>query len=105
MDAELKAKWVAALRSGKYRQGHNALMTDNGYCCLGLLCHLIDARALERMSHAELETSLIPRRFDIHNNAVLLSDYQYTLAQMNDGTGSYRMHNFTEIADYIEANL
>lgn len=39
-----KARWVAALRSGKYEQTSSCLcnITDNGnsYCCLGVACNL-----------------------------------------------------------------
>jgi len=45
MNAEVKAKWVAALRSGKYKQGQRALHNrdDDTYCCLGVLCELYKA--------------------------------------------------------------
>ncbi len=36
---ELRKKWIEALRSGKYKQGRNALRPDEDcYCCLGVLC-------------------------------------------------------------------
>lgn len=37
MNREVKEKWVAALRSGKYVQGENALFSEGKYCCLGVL--------------------------------------------------------------------
>jgi hypothetical protein len=40
MNTEIKAKWVAALRSGKYRQAKHVLKGDDGMCCLGVLCDL-----------------------------------------------------------------
>ena len=40
MNANIKSKWVAALRSGQYKQGQYALRTDNKFCPLGLLCEL-----------------------------------------------------------------
>lgn len=41
MNKEIKAKWIEALRSGKYKQGKAALRTENNeYCCLGVLCEL-----------------------------------------------------------------
>jgi len=45
MDAEIKAKWIAALRSGEYQQGSGALKIEhhNGtveHCCLGVLAEL-----------------------------------------------------------------
>lgn len=40
MKPEIKAKWVAALRSGQFNQGMGALRRGDSYCCLGVLCHL-----------------------------------------------------------------
>lgn len=44
MNPEIKARWVAALRSGQYRQGKGRLCCEMGggssYCCLGVLCEI-----------------------------------------------------------------
>jgi hypothetical protein len=40
MNPQIKQKWVSALRSGDYQQGRSYLRTDNGFCCLGVLCDL-----------------------------------------------------------------
>lgn len=46
MNPEIKAQWVAALRSGDYLQGVGSLRYEGGfdgsmrYCCLGVLCDL-----------------------------------------------------------------
>jgi uncharacterized protein YeaC (DUF1315 family) len=40
MNPEVKQKWIAALRSGKYEQGSEKLRSVSGYCCLGVLCDL-----------------------------------------------------------------
>lgn len=41
MKGELNvAKWVIALRSGKYKQTFGALRDSNGYCCLGVACQI-----------------------------------------------------------------
>lgn len=37
MNSEIREKWCAALRSGKYAQNTNFLRTNEGYCCLGVL--------------------------------------------------------------------
>jgi len=39
-DAKFLAKWVKALRSGKYKQAPNYLYNPDmdGYCCLGVAC-------------------------------------------------------------------
>lgn len=35
------AKWIAALRSGKYQQTFSELKSaDGGFCCLGVLCDI-----------------------------------------------------------------
>ena len=33
-------KWIAALRSGKYKQTTDHLRTDEGFCCLGVGCDI-----------------------------------------------------------------
>lgn len=40
MEKALKAKWIEALRSGKYEQAQRVLRRHDGsaYCCLGVLC-------------------------------------------------------------------
>lgn len=39
MNKSLIRRWVAALESGRYKQGQERLRTEgNGYCCLGVLC-------------------------------------------------------------------
>jgi hypothetical protein len=40
MNPQIKQKWVSALLSGEYQQTQNRLRTDNGFCCLGVLCDL-----------------------------------------------------------------
>lgn len=37
---ELRAEWLAALRSGEYKQAQGHLKEDGGYCCLGVLCEI-----------------------------------------------------------------
>ncbi len=104
LDPEFKAKWVAALRSGKYQQGCGRLRNElNEFCCLGVALDLIDPKAWSGIRWNELygteigvTASLIglPRK----DSSV------YRLAEMNDGEID-RKHSFTEIADWIEANL
>lgn len=38
--AQARAKWVRALRSGKFKQTSGALHDSTGYCCLGVACEL-----------------------------------------------------------------
>jgi hypothetical protein len=101
MNAELKAKWIEALRSGKYEQGLGYLHSEKTYCCLGVLHEVMggewigDARA-RRTADAHDSNWL---SYDI-----LERNVQLELAKMNDGMMTHR-HSFSAIADYIEANL
>ena len=41
MKKDVMEKWVAALRSGEYKQGRGWLISkENEYCCLGVLCEI-----------------------------------------------------------------
>lgn len=40
MNPAIKAKWVAALRSGEYKQGMGNLRDAGYFCCLGVLSDL-----------------------------------------------------------------
>lgn len=40
MKADVKEKWVAALRSGNYQQGMRKLRGSHTFCCLGVLCDI-----------------------------------------------------------------
>lgn len=40
---EFGEKWLAALRSGKYRQTVGALCRGNSYCCIGLAGKIVGA--------------------------------------------------------------
>jgi hypothetical protein len=92
MDKKLKAKWVKALRSGKYEQGKEVLVDNKGkYCCLGVLCHIA--------KYHSIDTSLI-----VDNNwdcAIISEEDQLILSAANDEHG----WTFDEIADYVEVML
>lgn len=57
MNPEIKAKWVAALRSGEYTQGTCFLKQESdhphAFCCLGVLC---DIAAKEGIIEWEVQT-------------------------------------------------
>jgi hypothetical protein len=94
MDAELKAKWVAALRSGTYTQGTGELHTpsEKSFCCLGVLCEV-----------AQIEYT--PGWAALPDDTLLAFKIQNDLSDKNDGDGVSGPMTFAEIADYIEANL
>lgn len=40
MKKDIMKRWVEALRSGKFKQTTGSLRNYQGYCCLGVLCHI-----------------------------------------------------------------
>jgi hypothetical protein len=111
MDTELKAKWVEALRSGKYTQGRGALRrNDNTYCCLGVLADIIDHDGWSSSAYDHGVYSWVYEGCEdtacLSNNlerSLNISAESGTLMDMNDRTKN--RVSFSEIADYIEQNL
>jgi hypothetical protein len=105
MDQDIKDRWVAALRSGEYAQGHTRLRTDDDipkYCCLGVLCRIVG------LPISEDGMSIDGEKFGGYwALGRFMSNEQMTvLWNMNDGLDTCtRVHSFEEIADYIEKNL
>jgi hypothetical protein len=114
MDKELKAKWVAALRSGKYQQARGTLNNcGGGYCCLGVLLGVWGRGEWNSESYeTEAEDGGI-ESFDgdlgrIGRRIFGISDeHESALIAMNDGEeeADPNRKSFAEIADYIEENL
>jgi hypothetical protein len=90
MDPEIKAKWVEALRSGKYQQEFGGLGKGTKLCCLGVLSVVVQGRPC-----------VLPWSEMVPNHGALI--------ELNDGPMIDREFrgdkSFAEIADYIEANL
>lgn len=92
MDPALKAQWVEALRSGKYKQGPTYFERGGKYCCLGVLCVIAERQT--ELSPAQDNWPFVEEQLP---EGGALAD----LIQMNDDAEK----PFPEIADYIEANL
>lgn len=106
--AELRAKWVATLRSGNYEQGEGQLRdAKNRCCCVGVLCDIADPagwRQLQGGGYTHSGDGLMS--FRILKMAGIGDAIGRRLASMNDGTEANtnrKKHSFSEIADYIEA--
>lgn len=96
MDAELKAKWLTALRSGEFKQARNALHQPKagGYCCLGVLCVA-----------GGMDDTLKTADYDALDRIVGGLPIRDCLTGMNDKAASKGGKTFAEIADWIEANI
>lgn len=120
---ENRKKWVAALRSGEFKQGKNFLENlDGSMCCLGVLCNIMGSERTVRTNKAACNTEgleiLYGDKFNMADKhaveAVGLTneagDFTYeakeklklpyaSLWQLNDHANL----TFKEIADIIES--
>jgi hypothetical protein len=106
--------WLAALRSGQYRQTIGTMYCEmnNSYCCLGVLEMAVDG-AVEKENHGVPSpdwlkehnisfTYVYPEgeRKKFHNPTLIVDGEQSkTATQLND-----KQMSFAEIADLIEQN-
>lgn len=110
---EEKAAWIAALRSGEYKQGKGFLKKKVGetyeFCCMGVLATIIDPTNLRS---TELCTNIYnyyystkhPHMYSPYISLILIpgeeKDLEGVLARMNDDGKT-----FPEIADWIKENV
>lgn len=108
MNPELKTKWLAALRSGDYLQGRAVLRNRDRYCCLGVLCDLVDDTKWGEDEDGGFVyigsfddapcTTMPPDR--IYDTAGIDLDIAHDLATSNDNGDT-----FEQIAEWIEEHL
>ena len=124
MKADVKKRWVEALRSGRYRQAPGKLTDGKGHCCLGVLCDLARREGVIKWQVGQFndwraiapgdeygEASVLPPAvqkwagLDDNNPIIAMTPTDFpagiTAANANDGLG----WNFEKIADAIEENL
>jgi hypothetical protein len=129
MNKRVKAEWVAALRSGNYKQGPGYLHTKDTFCCLGVLLdcqipatggrwasNIAVCMDFELLGEQNLgRRRCLPRKpsssYSRHMHrepdddllSFGISEYdEKRLVKMNDAHNPY---SFENIADWIEENL
>ena len=110
MNQEIKAKWVAALRSGEYKQTTGYLEKNGYHCCLGVLCEIskletgfgVKETILEGCgNHLLSDTVIMWSGLDTESGSrVVIDGDDIMLADHNDDG-----RTFLEIADAIESQL
>lgn len=123
MDQDIKARWVAALRSGQYQQTEGYLQTRDGFCCLGVLCEIavqdgVIQSEVREVHEAHTNTqgivtygtegntmeAVLPSpvydwaRLDDSNPRVIYDGVSIPISDLNDD----EKLNFDQIADVIE---
>lgn len=113
-------KWLAALRSGEYRQGQNALAVHDeqgnvGYCCLGVLQHCLTGTVETTESMNSQRPASYPSEGWLRAHGITFFEFEVdpyastrpwlgalnTSADQANDTGA----SFLEIADAIEAEV
>ena len=106
MDQTIKNKWVEALRSGTYKQAKNRLRTSKGFCCLGVLCDVVDST-----KWAEGNPFFAPHYFYNGWSGLLPQDIQAAAkldkedAQILMDANDVEDWTFDDIATYIDIML
>lgn len=124
LDPELKAKWVAALRSGNFAQGSAQLkrgyLDEPTYCCLGVLCEVTIPESSGWRSSGYIGNYFVkkiglPESWQSEDNTCNFKDAepQRVLAMMNDRcdyhtdekgkvSNNQFVNDFNAVADFIE---
>ena len=103
---EIINKWIHALRSGEYKQTKNVLASPEGFCCLGVLCEVmqipktIDDDGITTYEFGGIGDTAMLRGLTLKTLEDLLGYYAVNLSVMND-----KGMNFKEIADKIESSV
>jgi hypothetical protein len=134
MNQEIKDKWVADLRSGEYKQGHNRLRADvpdgsggivSKFCCLGVLCVQAEAAGIvewlpydhQCLSSGHGYTTMPGHASSALNGVLPQAVAEWAGLYYTDPPVSYawrptslaelndRNHSFAEIASIIEEQL
>lgn len=121
VNTDIKAKWIAALRSGEYKQGIGCLHESDEYCCLGVLCDL-HAKATRNDWNGDLYLgegytlpSPVQKWAGLRGEVPEVGEDSIALTVYNDGRSKEDAANFClpevepktfpEIADLIEKHL
>jgi hypothetical protein len=126
MPAEIKEKWLSALRSGEYQQGFGSLCDGRGgYCCLGVLEMVVSGRVEDDALAFEPKFASFPSVEWLQEHNILFQRQSGDLANgtlrapmlflREERTGYEGMFNaahvndagasFEQMADFLEASI
>jgi hypothetical protein len=111
MNPEIKARWLEALRSRRYKQTSGCLRDSEGFCCLGVLCDVVApdlGLKWEKGKSARLDFSIAGSHVTLPLEVVEAAGvsgigvlpFGGNLSHLNDNG-----HTFAMIADVIEKEL
>lgn len=88
MKPKIKAKWLEALRSGKYKQTKEVLKDSTGYCCLGVLCD-IHRKTIKKKGWTKNSCN----NLEYYNEAGTLPENVLKWAGIEDENGKFKYKN------------
>lgn len=107
MNAELKAKWIAALESGDYKHGKGHLRNaDDTYCCIGVLHDVAfpGQWAIEPLSNCYTGRDGATAMLQSEDIVALglNADQLWNAASINDGLD---VHDYCDVITYIKEQM
>jgi hypothetical protein len=102
MDANIKAKWLEALRSGKYRKARGQLRRiGRQMCCLGVLCDILPEVKWESVvARYRNSFSRVQLPKGVNDLAGLPVNREMDLSNLNDSKAGWE-----PVIQYIETEL
>lgn len=109
MNREIKAQWLSALRSGKYKKTKNRLKSETGFCCLGVLCDITNPKGWKKgwgnshnfIHHESCNDTFLPD--ELRKEAGITLAQERVLAYRNDN--STDEEGYSLVISYIEKNM
>lgn len=113
MKKEIAEKWIAELRSGKWKQGRSALNHGDKHCCLGVLCELAATENICKRDVDSDDDTTFDSEFGVLPDSVMTwAGVKHKLGLINPAVICQNLaryndngKTFLEIADIIEANI
>jgi len=112
---EIQEKWLQALESGEYQQGHKWLRHDGCYCCLGVACEVMGFEY--DLANASFKNGSRRMSWQLDKDVAASLGLRTQLGQLTEGVRGpsgglfFNLASlndngmpFTEIAAYIRAN-
>jgi hypothetical protein len=107
MPKELLDKWLAALRSGEYKQTDGVMhdREENSFCCLGVLQHSVCGRGVEANDEYLPSSDWLEQRgiVFLDGSGTRSTDPFLPKVKSSAATANDEGKTFAEIADAIEA--
>jgi hypothetical protein len=105
LNIPLLTKWADTLESGSYRQTRGRLRTYRGkdkthysYCCLGVLCNIVDKNGWKQLKYNDFER-LLPLK--TKKSTGLTFKQLSKLMDLNDSED----YSFKQIAEHIRKEI